>query len=118
MAERLAGCVVEGRPLNHRKRSSKWRLYGKSVRQQLAEYCLTSILTQRQEPLRSRPWVKNLTVSSGCAPCKGGAFQWVKVPPGEMLQPEATGAAMEVTKWLKPSDSGPQNSVAARVCRP
>jgi hypothetical protein len=23
-----------------------------------------------------------------------------------MLQPEATGAAMEVTKWLKPLDSG------------
>jgi hypothetical protein len=30
-------------------------------------------------------------------------FQWVKAPPGEMLQPEATGAVMEVTKWLKPS---------------
>ena len=37
------------------------------------------------------------------APCKGGVFQWVKAPPGEMLQPEATGAVMEVTKWLKPS---------------
>jgi hypothetical protein len=34
---------------------------------------------------------------------KGGAFQWVQVPPGKMLQPEATGAVMEVTKWLKPS---------------
>ena len=34
---------------------------------------------------------------------KGGAFQWVKAPPGETLQPEATGAVMEVTKWLKPS---------------
>jgi hypothetical protein len=34
---------------------------------------------------------------------KGGAFQWVKGPPGETLQPEATGAVMEVTKWLKPS---------------
>ena len=20
---------------------------------------------------------------SGCAPCKGGAFQWVRIPPGE-----------------------------------
>ena len=40
------------------------------------------------------------------APCKGGAFQWVKAPPGQPLQPEATGAVMEVTKWLKPSDSG------------
>ena len=39
-------------------------------------------------------------VAFGCAPCKGGAFQWVRIPPGEMLQPEATGAVMEVTKWL------------------
>jgi len=39
-------------------------------------------------------------VALGCAPCKGGAFQWVRIPPGEMLQPEATGAVMEVTKWL------------------
>ena len=37
-----------------------------------------------------------------CAPCKGGAFQRVKVPPGNPLQPEAPGATMEVTKWLKP----------------
>jgi hypothetical protein len=29
---------------------------------------------------------------------KGGAFQWVQVPPGETLQPEAAGAVMEVTK--------------------
>ena len=29
-----------------------------------------------------------------CAPCKGGAFQWVQAPPGETLQPEATGAVM------------------------
>ena len=34
------------------------------------------------------------------------------------LQPEATGAAMEVTKWLKPSDSVSRNTVTARVCRP
>jgi hypothetical protein len=34
---------------------------------------------------------------------KGGAFQWVRNPPGDSLQPEATGAVMEVTKWLKPS---------------
>src|SRR5216683_145807 len=37
------------------------------------------------------------------APWQGGAFQWVQVPPGKPLQPEATGAAMEETKWLKPS---------------
>ena len=33
---------------------------------------------------------------------KAALFQWVQVPPGEMLQPEVTGAVMEVTKWLKP----------------
>ena len=27
-------------------------------------------------------------------------------PTRQPLQPEATGAVMEVTKWLKPSDSG------------
>src|SRR5246127_239770 len=37
---------------------------------------------------------------------KGGAFQWVQAPPGDSLQPEAIGAVMEVTKWLKPSISG------------
>jgi hypothetical protein len=34
------------------------------------------------------------------------------------LQPEATGAVMEVTKWLKPSDSVSRYTVTARVCRP
>jgi hypothetical protein len=43
------------------------------------------------------------SVCKGCAPCKGGAFQWVRIPPGELLQPEATGAVREVTNWLKPS---------------
>src|SRR5580704_11168080 len=33
-------------------------------------------------------------------------FQWVQAPPGDSLQPEATGAGMEETKCLKPSDSG------------
>src|ERR1700740_3358931 len=41
----------------------------------------------------------------GCAPCQGGAFQWVQAPPGDSLPPEAIGAVMEVTKWLKPSIS-------------
>ena len=27
----------------------------------------------------------------------------MKAPPGDLLQPEAPGATMEVTKWLKPS---------------
>lgn len=42
----------------------------------------------------------------GVRRAKAALFQWVKAPPGEMLQPEATGAVMEVTKWLKPSDRG------------
>src|SRR6202162_2598551 len=45
---------------------------------------------------------------------KGGAFQWVRGPPGDSLQPEAIGAVMEVTKWLKPSISG--HLVTARGC--
>lgn len=54
----------------------------------------------------------------GVRRAKAAFFQWVKAPPGEMLPPEATGAVMEVTKWLKPSECGPHNLVAARVCRP
>jgi hypothetical protein len=38
--------------------------------------------------------------------------------PRQPLQPEATGAVMEVTKWLKPSDSVSRYTVTARVCRP
>jgi hypothetical protein len=34
---------------------------------------------------------------------KAMLFQWVKGPPGEVLPPEATGAAVEVTKPVKPS---------------
>ena len=43
--------------------------------------------------------------------------KWVQGPPGESLQPEAIGAVMEVTKCLKPSNSG-HNLVTARVCWP
>ena len=39
-------------------------------------------------------------------------------PTRQPLEPEATGAAMEVTKWLKPSESVSRNTVTARVCRP
>ena len=40
-----------------------------------------------------------------------------KSHPAISLQPEAIGAVMEVTKWLKPSNSG-HDLVTARVCRP
>jgi hypothetical protein len=49
------------------------------------------------------PLPNRCNVRLGCAPWKGGAFQWVQIPPGKPLQPEATGAVMEETKWLKPA---------------
>ena len=54
----------------------------------------------------------------GVRRAKAALFQWVQVPPGKMLQPEATGATMEVTKWLKPSGKVCHELVTARVCRP
>ena len=39
-------------------------------------------------------------------------------PTRQPLQPEATGAVMEVTKWLKPPVSVSRYTVTARVCRP
>src|ERR1700726_1442504 len=49
-------------------------------------------------------------------PCdQGGAFQRVQAPPGDSLQPEATGAGMEETKCLNPSDSGSRIGDRARV---
>ena len=39
-------------------------------------------------------------------------------PTRQSLQPEATGAVMEVTKWLKPLVSVSRYTVTARVCRP
>ena len=42
-------------------------------------------------------------MSENCAPCKGGDFQWVRIPPGDgSFQPEAVGAAEEVTNPSKP----------------
>jgi hypothetical protein len=42
-------------------------------------------------------------VASWRAPCKGGAFPAGVSPARQPLQPEATGAIVEVTKRLKPS---------------
>src|SRR5438477_5838757 len=39
-------------------------------------------------------------------------------PTRQPLQPEATGAVMEVTKWLKLLVSVSRYTVTARVCRP
>jgi hypothetical protein len=37
-------------------------------------------------------------------PFGAALFQWVQGPPGDSLPPEATGARMEETKCLKPSE--------------
>src|ERR1700676_2587839 len=39
-------------------------------------------------------------------------------PTRQVLQPEATGATVEVTKRLKPSGNACHDLVTARVCRP
>jgi hypothetical protein len=39
-----------------------------------------------------------LNVRCWRAPWQGGAFQWVRVPTRQPLQPEAAGAAVEETK--------------------
>ena len=46
---------------------------------------------------------------------KAALFQWVRGPLGDSLQPEATGAGMEATKCLKPSDSGHESGDRASV---
>ena len=82
-------------------------------------------------------WVDRLICLAGPAPSQRAVFALVfaqcplgvcavkrrRFPVGasptrRSLQPEATGAGMEVTKCLKPSDSGSRNTVTARVCRP
>src|SRR5438067_11541398 len=68
-----------------------------------------SVLKQADAHHRCPEWV--------CAVIRR-RFPVVQAPPGDSLQPEATGAGMEETKCLKPSDSGSRNTVTARVCRP
>ena len=50
---------------------------------------------------RFRRWVRRFPVGAS--------------PTRQTLQPEATGAVMEVTKWLKPSDSGSRIGDSASV---
>ena len=42
--------------------------------------------------------------ASGVRRDKAALYRWVQVPTRRPLQPEATGAGMEETKCLKPSD--------------
>src|SRR5271166_3563243 len=56
-------------------------------------------------------------------PCWACAVERRRFPVGvsptrQPLQPEASGAVMEVTKWLKPLVSVSRYTVTARVCRP
>ena len=57
-------------------------------------------------------------VSSSACAVKRRRFPVGARPTRQPLQPEATGAVMEVTKWLKPSVSVSRYTVTARVCRP
>src|SRR5258706_16253222 len=45
-----------------------------------------SLTSRRLRPAAStysrRIWKRSI-VRDGCAPCKGGAFQWVQAPPGD-----------------------------------
>jgi hypothetical protein len=80
---------------------------------------LLSNVLRRNRPFFIRPistgWAATAKDRNGGAPWKGDVFQWVKGPPGNSLQPEAAGAVMEVTKWLKPSECGSRISDRASV---
>src|SRR2546429_1631564 len=54
---------------------------------------------------------------SGCAVTRR-RFPVGESPTRQLLQPDATGATVEVTKRLKPSVKLSRNTVTARVCRP
>ena len=55
--------------------------------------------------LASTPVIENSEPNfrKGCAPCKAALSSGCKPHPVNSLPPEAIGAVMEVTKWLKPS---------------
>ena len=47
-------------------------------------------------------------IESLCVPCEGALSQRVRIPPGELsLQPEALGAAHEVTNGMKHFEKRP-----------
>jgi hypothetical protein len=82
----------------------------------------------RSRPLGGRPQIETelraliqrMSVENplwGCA-VKRRRFPVGVSPTRQPLQPEATGAVMEVTKWLKPLVSVSRYTVTARVCRP
>jgi len=63
------------------------------------------------------------TIGDAERPLSGRAVERRRFPVGEsptrqLLQPDATGATVEVTKRLKPSVKLSRNTVTARVCGP
>ena len=64
---------------------------------------------RHERPLRvdlSRPNLVVRTTGIGVRREKAALSSGCKAHPAISLQPEAIGAVMEVTKWLKPSNSG------------
>src|SRR5215471_2965564 len=60
-------------------------------------------------------WRERECPFSTCAVARRRFSQWVQDPPGGSPPPEATGAGMEVTKCLKPPDSGHEFGDCASV---
>ena len=90
-------------------------VWGEGVVDRLAAYFARTLPGQREVARRSL--FRSNSPTMACA-VKRRRFPVGVSPTRQMLQPEATGAGMEVTKCLKPSDSGSQITVTARVCRP
>ena len=118
MAHPSRGNCREGRPVTARKRTlALSRSLSARARSRIAE------LEQEIESLQRAE--EAIVVATG-APRERGCPGWVcavtrrRFPVGasptrQPLQPEATGAAMEVTKWLKPSDSASRIGDGASV---
>ena len=94
--------------LKDRPRASKKRIYGRATDKRILA------LLEKPPPIGYARWTGPLLA---CAVTRR-RFPVGASPTRQRLQPEATGAVMEVTKWLKPSDSVSRYTVTARVCRP
>ena len=92
-------------PRSSRRMSAIWSVDGKIARTRngnngsrtaIASFIQSSGMVHRSE------WVVPANFCHWRAPWKGGAFPVGESPTRQPLQPEATGATVEVTKWLKP----------------
>ena len=91
---------------------------GDARRRQPTNGCFVAAKPSEAQDARTAASGEGHLAGLGVRRAKAALFLWVKAPPGEMLPPEATGAVMEVTKWLKPSVAGHELRWPARVCRP